>query len=143
MNFWDAIKRVIAVVLMIIVVVLIIIAICAGQGWTFGLTTGFWGALVGASWYVLLLMAFLAMLAAMWIDPDFTIWFLNRLGEAAGKVFHSLVEIFKDVAGGIFEGLGLVLTVVGGFIVYKVLTKKKGDSVVITTATDAGGGRAF
>jgi hypothetical protein len=99
-SIWNAIKRILAIVLIIIAIVLIVIAIVATGG---SATVGFLTYTLGTA--ELVALAIIAGIVAYMLDSDVVIKALAKVGEFLGAVAGAIGSAGAAVAGGLISGL--------------------------------------
>lgn len=121
-KLWDAIRRILAIILIIIAVVLIVWA-CIFSGGAALVLFGF--AISQTAAFVL---GALALTGAFLIDAETSKEVTGKIGEALGDAAKATAGIVGDVAGGAASGLlgstgGLLI--VGGIVAYFLLSGSK------------------
>lgn len=125
-KLWDAIRRILAIILIIIAVVLVVWA-CIFSGGAALVLFGF--AISQTAAFVL---GALALTGAFLIDAETSKEVTGKIGQALGDAAEATAGIVGDVAGGAASGLlgstgGLLI--VGGIVAYFLLSGSKESKV--------------
>lgn len=118
-KLWDAIRKILAIILIIIAVILIVWAAIFSGGAALVL---FGFAISQTAAFVL---AALALTGAFLIDSETSKEVVGKIGEAMGEAAQSVGQVVGDIAGGGISGLlgsngGMLL--VGGIALYFILS---------------------
>lgn len=124
-KIWDALKRVLAIILIVIAIILICFA-------TFGtglLVIPFLGIALTPT--MALVAGLLALTCAFVVDADTSSEVVGKIGEAAGDAAKSVGGAVGSVVGGAVSGIldsPAALWIIGGVVTYYLLTSSSGQS---------------